>query len=170
MSEPTGDETVAPEADPRFPSGPWTGFFLQSSLPGKHWMELRLTFQGGVVKGEGRDRVGEFLIHGKYDTTEGKAWWSKRYIGRHDVAYLGYNEGRGIWGTWELTTPPWRGGFHIWPKGMNVGEGLVDAAHADLPQAEDAPIDWDELGVESLEPIGVGAGSEGESATETPWT
>ena len=43
------------ETDPRFPSGPWTGFFLQPLVPGRHLMELRLTFRRGEVKGEGRD-------------------------------------------------------------------------------------------------------------------
>ena len=40
------------ESDPRFPSGPWTGFFLQRLLPGRHRMELRLTFQHGTITGE----------------------------------------------------------------------------------------------------------------------
>ena len=54
------------EPDPRFPSGPWTGFFLQRLVPGRHLMELRLTFQHGTITGEGRDWVGEFLVRGKY--------------------------------------------------------------------------------------------------------
>jgi len=48
------------ETDSRFPSGPWVGYFLQKELPpGKHGMELRLTFRRGVVTGEGRDLIGE---------------------------------------------------------------------------------------------------------------
>ena len=35
------------EQDSRFPSGPWKGFFLQPVLPGRHWMELNLTFRRG---------------------------------------------------------------------------------------------------------------------------
>ena len=33
------------ETDPRFPSGRWTGFFLQKAVPGRHLMELRLQFR-----------------------------------------------------------------------------------------------------------------------------
>ena len=52
------------ETDPRFPSGPWTGYFLQRQIPGKHLMELRLTFIKGSMTGEGRDWVGDFVIRG----------------------------------------------------------------------------------------------------------
>ena len=61
---PTQPETPGVEPDGRFPSGPWTGYFLQPSLPGKHWMELILTFRDGTVVGEGRDWVGNFPRQG----------------------------------------------------------------------------------------------------------
>ena len=54
------------ETDPRFPSGRWIGFFLDKRLPGKHQMELLLTFRQGEVTGEGRDKVGKFLVRGRY--------------------------------------------------------------------------------------------------------
>ena len=112
------------ETDPRFPSGPWTGYFLQKAIPGKHMMDLRLTFIAGLMKGEGRDWVGQFVVDGRYNTTDGKCHWTKKYIGKHDVFYNGFNEGKGIWGTWEITPrlgTLWQrlhGGFHIWPEGM----------------------------------------------------
>jgi hypothetical protein len=126
------------ETDPRFPSGPWVGFFLQREFPGRHLMELRLSFRCGVLTGEGRDWVGSFTLRGRYDLHDGKCHWTKRYLGRHDVFYQGYNEGKGIWGTWELprqallemTT---RGGFHIWPEGMEDPTGSDLAEEADLP-------------------------------------
>jgi hypothetical protein len=90
------------EADPRFPSGPWTGFFLQKEVPGRHWMELHLRFSDGVMSGEGRDRVGPFLVRGRYELEGGTCRWTKTYVGRHEVYYDGYNEGRGLWGTWEI--------------------------------------------------------------------
>ena len=93
------------ETDPRFPSGPWTGFFLQKTLPGKHTMELRLTFQNGAMTGEGRDWVGEFHVKGQYNLADGKCYWTKKYLGKHDVFYQGYNEGKGIWGFWEIGIP-----------------------------------------------------------------
>ena len=148
------------ETDERFPSGPWEGFFLQPMLTKeKCWMELLLTFRSGVMTGEGRDRVGDFIVRGRYTVEDGKCWWSKRYLNRHDVHYSGYNEGRGIWGTWELKTPPWRGGFHIWPVGMGDPTRMRAAAEADAPadkEAEAVP-----------EPVGAGVGGdEGESFKE----
>ncbi len=130
------------ETDPRFPSGPWVGFFLQRQVPGKHLMELRLTFRQGTMTGEGRDWVGDFVIRGMYDLGDGRCHWTKHYIGRHDVFYQGYNEGKGIWGQWEI--PPeqnagvhYHGGFHIWPEGMGdpTDEHLTE--EADLP----APVE-----------------------------
>jgi hypothetical protein len=118
------------ETDPRFPSGPWTGFFLQPLIPGRHRMELRLTFRHGAVEGEGRDWVGAFLIRGRYATEDGRCHWTKRYIGRHDVFYRGFNEGKGIWGVWEMPAYGQRGGFHIWPEGTPdpTGAHLTEAA------------------------------------------
>ena len=43
MDQPASDL----ETDPRFPSGRWTGYFLQPAIPGKHVMELILTFRHG---------------------------------------------------------------------------------------------------------------------------
>src|SRR5881227_325081 len=99
MSTPSSDQEL--ETDPRFPSGPWTGFFLQPLVPGRHLMDLRLTFRQGGMSGEGRDWVGKFVIRGRYNVQDGKCYWTKRYLGKHDVFYRGFNEGKGIWGTWE---------------------------------------------------------------------
>jgi len=125
------------ETDPRFPSGPWVGFFLQPLVPGRHQMELGLTFTHGEIKGEGRDWVGKFILRGQYDLGDGRCHWTKRYLGKHDVFYQGFNEGKGIWGTWEI--PPsdlssqQRGGFHIWPEGMPDPTGQTLSEEADLP-------------------------------------
>src|SRR6516162_6570131 len=131
------------ETDPRFPSGRWIGFFLQKLLPGRHQMELILTFRHGVMTGEGRDWVGEFFIRGKYDTTDGRCHWSKRYVGKHDVFYQGFNEGKGIWGHWEITAtneyPRQHGGFHIWPEGMADPTGHVLRASAEVPDEAPPP-------------------------------
>jgi hypothetical protein len=127
------------ETDDRFPSGPWTGFFLQRPIPGRSWMELDLTFQKGMIRGEGRDKVGEFVIRGRYDVETGKCSWSKRYVGKHDIAYLGFNEGKGIWGTWEWPPmPSHRGGFHIWPVAMGDPTQNRLAAEADVPESVEA--------------------------------
>ena len=132
------------ETDPRFPSGPWTGFFLQPLLPGRHLMELQITFHNGELRGDGRDWVGRFGLRGRYSTADGKCYWTKRYVGKHDVFYKGFNEGRGIWGVWEMphiTDPTLgRGGFHIWPEGTAdpTGSRLTEAA--ELPTGEEIEV------------------------------
>jgi hypothetical protein len=140
------------EQDSRFPSGPWKGFFLQPGAPDRHWMELNLSFRQAELRGEGRDEVGAFLVRGRYDLTDGKCWWTKRYIGRHDISYSGFNEGKGIWGTWvwdERLCPTWRGGFHIWPAAMG------DPTRQTLTEALDVPA-FDDLTVAPLEEATVG--------------
>ena len=131
------------ETDPRFPSGPWTGFFLQRSIPGKHRMELRLTFQMEYMTGEGRDWVGEFLLKGRYSLADGKCYWTKKYLGKHDVFYEGFNEGKGIWGVWQINISgvSVRGGFHIWPEGQGdpTNDALVE--EADLPNTEEELVE-----------------------------
>jgi hypothetical protein len=146
---------VPEEQDSRFPSGPWKGFFLQPGSPDRHWMDLDLSFRGGELRGEGRDRIGEFLIRGRYELADGKCWWTKRYIARHDISYTGFNEGKGIWGTWvwkEQLAPWWRGGFHIWPAAMG------DPTQRALAEALDEPA-FDDLAVETAEDATVGVGA-----------
>ena len=141
------------ETDPRFPSGPWQGFFLMPHSPGRHTMELHLDFRQGTMTGEGRDKIGAFLIRGKYSVDDGKCHWTKKYIKKHDVFYQGYNEGKGIWGNWEIP-PSWRGGFYIWPTAMG------DPTTPKLREAIDEPIefgtvqDLEELRVDELQPVG----------------
>jgi hypothetical protein len=137
------------ETDPRFPTGPWVGFFLQREIPGRHLMELRLTFSQGRIMGEGRDWVGPFTVRGRYDLADGKCFWTKRYVGQHDVFYQGYNEGKGIWGIWEFPFAVHgissKGGFHIWPEGMAdpTGEHLTE--EADVPYVADSLETSEEL-------------------------
>ena len=97
-------------------------------------MELHLTFAAGRLSGDGTDDVGPFLIKGRYDTTTRECYWTKRYLGAHDVFYRGFREGKGIWGTWEISLLA-HGGFHIWPR--QAGES--DAEHESKEQAD--PVD-----------------------------
>ncbi len=127
------------EADFRFPSGPWTGFFLQPPHVKRHWMDLTLTFKDSTIRGTGHDWVGDFLITGRYELDSGKCWWTKRYIDKHDVSYQGYAEEKGIWGTWEIP-PAWRGGFHIWPKATGgPGDDKLQEA-IEMPQLVGATV------------------------------
>jgi hypothetical protein len=103
-----------------FPSGPWTGFY--NYRPGdRHRMQLHLTFAQGRISGNGVDDIGRFLIRGRYDTQSRECYWTKSYIGSHDVFYRGFREGKGIWGTWQIAIQ-FRGGFHIWPRRAGDGE------------------------------------------------
>lgn len=115
----------------RFPSGPWTGFYLDARQPGRHKMDLDLSFTRGKIGGGGADSVGSFTLFGRY-SDDGECRWTKEYPS-HDVAYRGFREGKGIWGTWELVEHgrPIRGGFQIWPKGQ--GEGVSEEVEAEAP-------------------------------------
>lgn len=125
------------EADDRFPSGRWTGFYLQRPLAGRQKMELALTFRAGVVQGEGRDVVNDFIIRGRYDLTTAKVTLHKHYVRQHHVLYFGAaDEGRGIWGIWELEKQ--RGGWHIWPVGMGDPTQEHTAAEVDQPVEAEA--------------------------------
>jgi hypothetical protein len=110
-------------------------------------MELLLSFSDGIMKGEGRDSIGAFLIHGKYTLADGKCHFTKRYIGKHDVFYQGFNEGKGIWGAWEIRASRnslgARGGFHIWPEGMGdpTQQQLTEAAELPITQSEPLPVE-----------------------------
>ncbi len=104
-------------------------------------MELRLTFRHGDLTGEGRDWGGKFVVRGRYSVTDGRCHFTKRYLGKHDVFYQGLNEGKGIWGTWELPANGelicQKGGFHIWPEGMPDPTKQQLTGEADLP----APVE-----------------------------
>jgi hypothetical protein len=144
------------ETDPRFPSGRWVGFWLQKQVPpGRFETELLLTFRDGILTGEGRDWVGLYTVRGHYNLADGRCDWIKTYTGRHDVYYQGFNEGKGIWGTWvipgRLTGLQLHGGFHIWP------EGMADPTGSHLTESAEAPVEA-EKEVKHQEPLAVPTG------------
>jgi hypothetical protein len=98
-------------------------------------MVLHLSFSAGIMTGEGIDDVGQFGIKGRYNAANHECYWTKSYVGAHDVFYRGFREGKGIWGTWEITSLS-HGGFHIWPR--EAGEGEVATESLEQPQAVDA--------------------------------
>jgi hypothetical protein len=124
-------------------------------------MELHLTFQQGHMTGDGRDYIGTFIIRGQYSLVDGKCYWTKRYIGKHDVFYQGYNEGKGIWGVWEIPATrggvEFRGGFHIWPEGMS------DPTHSHRTEQAEIPIPVSET-VESEERVAEPVGAQDTSS------
>lgn len=102
------------ETDPRFPSGRWEGHWTQHGLRGD--MELDLTFRARLVRGRGRDRVGDFAISGAYSIDTGAAIIHKQYLGAHRLLYWGHAERKhGLFGWWCLLKPPCTGGWRIWP-------------------------------------------------------
>jgi len=110
-------------------------------------MDMDLTFANSNLTGAGNDDVGPFVIKGRYYEASGECYWTKSYVGAHDVFYRGYREGKGIWGRWEFH---WgHGGFHIWPKGVSEGqeESLAEA------QTEPAEAVATEAAVETAEKV-----------------
>ena len=160
--EPTdtpADDLPVVETDSRFPSGPWTGFFLQPGTPERHWMELDLTFRDGLMAGAGRDRVGKFAISGRYHLDDGRAYWTKTYLRQHSIDYSGYNEGKGIWGTWDYQSN-WRGGFLIWPVAMGDPTQQKLVAAEPIPAQAEAQVEAPAEAVpveQEAEPVPVGA-------------
>lgn len=119
-------------SDREFPSGPWTGFYTYSGLPGKFLTDVHFTFESGRVTGEGNDNVGPFIIAGRYDPVAKECFWTKTYVAAHNVFYQGFREGKGIWGTWEIR-PSVRGGFQLWPRGSEGGENEAVGEEKELP-------------------------------------
>jgi hypothetical protein len=128
------------ETDPRFPSGPWRGYYEQRGLGGgvgrgRGRMELGLMFRKGRITGSGRDPVGVFTMDGTYDLQSGLCSILKQYA-THKVDYRGYNEGKGIWGQWRINAVfgliGSHGPFHIWPVGEGA-EAQAEEAEEEVP-------------------------------------
>lgn len=98
-------------------------------------MDLHLDFARGNMSGEGNDDVGRFLVKGRYDEVSRECYWTKSYVGAHDVFYRGFREGKGIWGIWEISLFA-HGGFHIWPR--RAGQGEADSESAVQVEPVDA--------------------------------
>jgi hypothetical protein len=94
-------------------------------------MDLVLAFADRAISGDGNDDIGQFVITGRFDEANCECYWTKTYIGAHDVYYRGFREGKGIWGVWEL--PDESGGFHIWPLGQEEGERDHESAEEPAP-------------------------------------
>lgn len=127
MSARPWENESAREADGRFPSGRWVGFWRQEIYRGR--MELDITFANGRLFGDGRDCVGDFVLSGHYNGETGKCSILKAYLGQHDVEYDGKAAGDGIRGVWRIRDPEtkrfaYAGPFHIWPSSFEDGVAL----------------------------------------------
>ncbi|MGE0142290.1 MAG: hypothetical protein AB7I19_03435 [Planctomycetota bacterium] len=116
------DSTPSPK------SGRWRGFYMQGGR--RYGQDLVLEFRDGVIRGEGLDPLGRFFIRGRCETGSEEIRWTKSYVGAHTVAYRGFFDGRSIWGLWEIPAFG-RGGFRIWPEGLEESAGLTIEAEAD---------------------------------------
>lgn len=114
--------------DSEYPSGPWTGYWVAAGC--RFRQDLVLRFSDRVMRGEGIDTIGRFVVEGSYDPESREVRWRKAYVGHHAVEYCGYREGRGIWGTWDCTGR--KGGFHIWPREDLQGDSRLTADEIDL--------------------------------------
>lgn len=143
-------------SDPSFPSGPWIGFYTYPEQRSRYLMDLLLEFRSGVISGEGADGIGPFGICGRYQVSLGECSWTKTYLGSHAIAYTGYREQKGIWGTWtnEETT----GGFHIWPLGGNALAVHRKVEVEARPRLKPLPL------TPAVAPVTVGAGRGSTSA------
>ena len=129
---------------PLFPSWPWEGFYVYQMVGGgrKHKMDFQLDFMGGQVRGSGSDDIGGFGWSGSYNTERLCCEITKQYFSSHSVWYQGKVDENGIWGIWLI--PPFaRGGFHIWPKGLDSEEEAAEAVPENMklmvPEIEVSP-------------------------------
>ena len=125
---PTGREQH--ETDDRFPTGAWTGFYLQPDSRRRHGMDLFLEFIENRVSGKGHDPVGESTINGAYDLTTAECSWTKQYVGQHRVEYAGQARRRGIVGQWRVPGQPevWSGPFFVWPRAFGDLQSAFEKA------------------------------------------
>jgi hypothetical protein len=141
---PTDDQ---PEFDDRFPTGEWKGFFIQPDSRQRYYMDLTLEFAAGTLSGVGNDFIGEFAIHGAYDTDTARCSWTKQYLGQHRVAYTGQARERGIIGQWSVPGEPasWTGPFFIWPRAYGDLESEFERAFVEYELAVPAGVSAPEL-------------------------
>lgn len=101
--------------------------------------QLRLTFAEGVVEGSGSDCVGDFVFSGVYERDTGRVLLLKHYLGAHLVEYDGRNDNDGLWlwGMWHIPGFD-RGGFHMWPAGVEDPTRRRLEAEEELPAAQPA--------------------------------
>lgn len=125
----TARSSVSPvETDPRFPSGPWRGYWDQSLVRG--WMDLQFTFAAGRISGWGHDALGDFVVSGRYDLSTGQVTFEKLIINRHLVNYQGECRAGMIAGRWSIPNDD-QGPFRVWPKALG-DQGPIEAQQVDL--------------------------------------
>jgi hypothetical protein len=119
-----------------FPSGPWTGFYNYGRSPRKNRMDLVLIFADHTVSGDGSDEIGQFVLAGRFDGTNGECYWTKTCIGAHEVYYRGFREAKGFGGYANCLTSQ-----------AVFTSGHLDSAKANrIMRARKSPRQWKQLG------------------------
>jgi hypothetical protein len=104
-----------------YPSGEWVGYYTYLDKPTKLPMHMTLEFSRGSIRGAGIDKPGRFVVDGSFDESTLEAKWSKRYVGKHSVEYVGELRDGEISGSWSLAQvihvheTRASGQFRIWP-------------------------------------------------------
>lgn len=100
------------------PSGLWAGHYKQHLVDNAQ--EMVLEFADGIIRGDGKDSLGDFTIEGEYrvEARVTRMGWIKTYERAHSVLYLGSFDGDRIVGKWSVRTR--RGRFALQParRGM----------------------------------------------------
>ena len=119
------------ETDPRFPSGPWCGHWLQDGISGR--MKLDLEFNDGRLQGEGSDPIGPFSMTGWYCVKTGIVTICKHYRYGGDVYYDGNTDPDGIEGRWHIRRTKQDGDWRIWPEAKGFELVRMEVETADGP-------------------------------------
>jgi hypothetical protein len=85
------------------------GWWEQKGLGRQPMEDLVIEFSTGLIRGSGRDVVGDFEMYGTMEN-DGRVKIVKQYVGRHQVVYSGSYDGEGtMFGTWliEMLTGSW---------------------------------------------------------------
>ena len=97
---------------PRLRSGLWHGHYIQYWL--RSAQQMNLEFADGIVRGDGGDPAGKFVVEEDYRQAGGqlRIGFIKTYPGAHSVLYLGHLLGDELRGQWSI--PPWdKGAFAL---------------------------------------------------------
>ena len=134
------DDERCNETDPRFPSGQWQGFYVQSGT--KHPMSAQLRFRRGRISGDGMDGVGGFRMAGTYNLDGGQVTLRKHYFAQHMVVYIG-NGGplRSLQGRWDLRADGLCGFWRLWPVDADDDEWVVESVTVERCDCAADPID-----------------------------
>jgi hypothetical protein len=100
-------------------SGMWAGQYEQMGRA--YPQRLKLEFADGLIRGDGIDGLGMFVVEGEYraDADRTRLGSIKTYERAHSVLYLGDFDGRVIRGQWSL--PGASGNFELAPAAGGDG-------------------------------------------------